>query len=180
MAEELGFNNLINVAEQNPIDAILDITNGLGADVVVECSGSPKAIAMTADLVRKMGKICVIGLTGRQQVTLDWDKFALSFYDRRTLVGYRIWLDLKKTRHFPDIYNWYMRLVAKKELPLDILLEAMFNAGRAVMSSRSITMKRLYERVKKGLIEICSECGEAYPSKQGSQCAACGGESYYE
>lgn len=75
-AEELGFSNLINVAEQNPVGAVLEMTDGLGADVVVECSGSPKAIAMTADLIKKMGKICVIGLTGKQQVTLDWDKFA--------------------------------------------------------------------------------------------------------
>jgi L-iditol 2-dehydrogenase len=75
-AKELGFINLINVAEQNPVDVVLEMTNGVGADVVVECSGSPKAIPITADLIRKMGKICVIGLTGRQQVTLDWDKFA--------------------------------------------------------------------------------------------------------
>jgi L-iditol 2-dehydrogenase len=74
-AEELGFSNLINVTEQNPVDAVLEMTDGLGADVVVECSGSPKAIAVTADLIKKMGKICVIGLTGKQQVTLDWDKF---------------------------------------------------------------------------------------------------------
>lgn len=74
-AKELGFENLINIGESDPVEVILEQTSGLGADVVVECSGSPKAIPMTVDLVRKMGKICVIGLTGGKQVELPWDKF---------------------------------------------------------------------------------------------------------
>jgi len=74
-AKELGFNNLINIGDTDPVEAILDQTVGLGADVVVECSGSPKAIPVTVDLVCKMGKICVIGLTGGKNVELPWDKF---------------------------------------------------------------------------------------------------------
>ena len=54
---------------------MLEMTGGIGADIVVECSGSPKAIPVTVDLVRKMGKICVIALTGGKDVTLPWDKF---------------------------------------------------------------------------------------------------------
>ena len=74
-ARELGFDNLINIGESDPIEVILDQTSGLGADVVVECSGSPEAIPVTVDLVRKMGRICVIGLTGGKNVELPWDKF---------------------------------------------------------------------------------------------------------
>jgi L-iditol 2-dehydrogenase len=44
--------------------------------LVVECSGSPRAIPGTIDLVRKMGKICVIGLTGNRPVEIPWDKFS--------------------------------------------------------------------------------------------------------
>ncbi len=75
-ARELGFDNLIDISKADPVQTILDMTEGKGADIVVECSGSPKAIPMTVDLVRKMGKICVIGLTGRKKVELDWDKFS--------------------------------------------------------------------------------------------------------
>ena len=57
------------------------MTSGAGADIVVECSGAPKAIPMMADLVRKRGKICVIGLTGNKDVTLPWDKFAFKAVD---------------------------------------------------------------------------------------------------
>ena len=75
-AKELGFNNLLNIGEVNPIEAVNDLTSGIGADIVVDCSGSPKAISSMADLVKKMGKICAIGLTGNKKVELDWDKFA--------------------------------------------------------------------------------------------------------
>ena len=75
-AKELGFDKLINIAEQDAAEAIAQMTDGIGADIVAECSGAPPAIAATAELVRKQGKICVIGLTGGQKVQLDWDKFA--------------------------------------------------------------------------------------------------------
>ena len=80
-AKELGFDNIINIGETDPVEAVLEMTNGIGADIVVECSGSPKAIPMTVDLVRKMGKICVIGLTGNKDVVVPWDKFAFKVVD---------------------------------------------------------------------------------------------------
>lgn len=80
-AKELGFTKLINVGETDPVEAVLEMTDGLGADVVAECSGSVRAIPITCDLVRKRGKICVIGLTGNKTVQLPWDKFAFKVVD---------------------------------------------------------------------------------------------------
>jgi threonine dehydrogenase-like Zn-dependent dehydrogenase len=75
-AKELGFDKLVNIGQTNPVEAVTEMTGGLGADMVVECSGSPKAIPGTVDLVRKLGKICVIGLTGNRPVEVPWDKFS--------------------------------------------------------------------------------------------------------
>ncbi len=80
-AAELGFTRLVNVGTTNAAEAILDWTGGIGADIVVECSGAPKAIAGSVDLVRKKGKICVIGLTGGRNVEIAWDKFAFKVVD---------------------------------------------------------------------------------------------------
>jgi len=79
-ARALGFTT-VNLAEANPVEVVLDRTSGLGADIVIECSGSPQAIAGTIDLVRKLGKICVIGLTGNRPVTVPWDKFSFKVVD---------------------------------------------------------------------------------------------------
>lgn len=80
MAEELGFKT-VNLSEVSPVDAVMEMTSGIGADIVVECSGSPRAIPGTIDLVRKMGKICVIGLTGNRSVELAWDRFNFKVVD---------------------------------------------------------------------------------------------------
>lgn len=74
-AKELGLPT-INLGEANPVEVVMDRTGGLGADLVIECSGSPRGITGTIDLVRKLGTICVIGLTGNRSVEVPWDKFA--------------------------------------------------------------------------------------------------------
>jgi L-iditol 2-dehydrogenase len=75
-ARDLGFNTVLNVAKDNPADVVKDLTNGLGADLVIECSGAAPAIASTVDLVRKMGRICAIGMTGKDNIAFPWDKAA--------------------------------------------------------------------------------------------------------
>ncbi len=80
-ARELGFETVLNAAEVNPVEAVRDLTGGLGADLVVECSGAPPAIASTVDLIRKKGRICVIGLTGKDSIPFPWDKAAFKVCD---------------------------------------------------------------------------------------------------
>lgn len=73
-ARELGIDYVVNLQQEDPVAKCLELT-GRGADLVVECSGAPPAIASTVDYVRKQGRICAIGLTGKKPVQLDWDKF---------------------------------------------------------------------------------------------------------
>lgn len=80
-ARELGFETVINIAEQDPLEVVKDLTGGLGADLVIECSGAAPAIASTVDLVRKKGRICAIGLTGKKQIPFPWDKAAFKVCD---------------------------------------------------------------------------------------------------
>ncbi len=111
---------------------------------------------------------------------IDWDKFALTLYDRHENSGFRVWLDLDKARAFPNLYNWYQRLVSKKDLPLEVLLETILDAGDSVLSSAAVTMTRFNRREKKGRTRVCPRCREAYGEGQGLICAACGGKHYYE
>jgi L-iditol 2-dehydrogenase len=80
-ARELGFESVVNVAETDPAEVVRDLTGGLGADLVIECSGSPRAIASAVDLVRKRGRICVIGLTGEDTIPFPWDRAAFKVCD---------------------------------------------------------------------------------------------------
>ena len=80
-ARELGFETVLNAAQVNPVEAVRDLTEGLGADLVIECSGAAPAIASTVDLIRKKGRICVIGLTGKDSIPFPWDKAAFKVCD---------------------------------------------------------------------------------------------------
>ena len=142
---------------------------GVEADAVVETRHClPDAVQIFTP--------CTIG-NGWLKV-LDWDKFALTLYDKTKLNGYRIWLDLKKTFLFPKIYNWYMRSIPKKHLPLETLLEEIFSAQRSVLSCRAVQVTAMYGRKKKRNIGVCSICGEAYSNSQGNPCISCQGKGY--
>lgn len=111
---------------------------------------------------------------------VDWGKFALSFYDKNTMHGYRVWFDVSKAALFPNLYNWYMKKVSKKDLPIDVLLESIFEAGTDALSSKAVSIKNTYSGGKKGDTDICNGCGEAYPVAQGDTCLSCQGESYFD
>ncbi len=80
-ARGLGFESVLNVAEDDIESAVRDLTEGRGADLVVECSGAPAAIATTPALVRKKGTICAIGLTGGRTVDFPWEQAAFKVAD---------------------------------------------------------------------------------------------------
>ena len=147
------------------------IGHGVEADAIVETRHClPDAIQLFTP--------CTVG-NGWMKI-LDWDKFALTLYDRRDPRGYRVWLDLKKSKAFPNLYNWYMRLVSKKDLPLEILLDTILDAGDSVLSSAEVILTRFYRREKKARTAVCPRCGEAFGAAQGLVCKACRGEGYYE
>lgn len=56
-------------ADENLLKNILEQTNGEGAPVVVEATGSPKAMEQTVDLVASGGRIVILGLV-KQGVTV--------------------------------------------------------------------------------------------------------------
>jgi len=60
VAKELGA-ELVDVQVEDPIKRVLEMTDGKGADLVVECSGADIACSWTVDLVRKGGSIVLIG-----------------------------------------------------------------------------------------------------------------------
>jgi L-iditol 2-dehydrogenase len=80
-ARQIGFQTVLNVAQDDVPGTVMDLTGGIGADLVVECSGAPQAVASTVELIRKRGRICAIGLTGGTSVDFPWQKAAFRVAD---------------------------------------------------------------------------------------------------
>jgi L-iditol 2-dehydrogenase len=71
LAKELGADYVVNVQAQDPAELVAEITQeGLGADVVYECSGAGAAAQQLLKLVRRRGRYVQIGLFGSP---IAWD-----------------------------------------------------------------------------------------------------------
>ena len=60
-AAELG-HETVDFTARDTITAIREMTGGLGADVAMECSGAPGAVGDCAELLRRGGRVAVIGI----------------------------------------------------------------------------------------------------------------------
>jgi 2-desacetyl-2-hydroxyethyl bacteriochlorophyllide A dehydrogenase len=56
-----GASDCVDVTKTDPVQAVLDLTDGKGADVVIETSGFPASSKIVLDCVRKEGKVAHIG-----------------------------------------------------------------------------------------------------------------------
>jgi L-iditol 2-dehydrogenase len=75
IAKGLGIDVVLNV-DQDPVsDRVIRLSGGLGADVVVECSGAGPAADLGLSLARLWGSYTQIGLFG-QPIELDFERIA--------------------------------------------------------------------------------------------------------
>jgi L-iditol 2-dehydrogenase len=51
----------------------LDATGGRGLDLVLECSGAADAVAAGIAALRRRGRLCVLGMSGRPTLEVPWD-----------------------------------------------------------------------------------------------------------
>ncbi|HIE26819.1 TPA: hypothetical protein EYP66_05995, partial [Candidatus Poribacteria bacterium] len=64
MAKKMGADVTINVGEttlEERIERVQELTDGVGADIVIECAGVPSVLAEAIELVRRGGKVVEIG-----------------------------------------------------------------------------------------------------------------------
>lgn len=73
-ARELGADFTINVDQEDPVKKVFEITNGLGVDFLIETSGGGKAIFQAFEMVRRLGRICAIGISGKEEVPIPYDR----------------------------------------------------------------------------------------------------------
>jgi len=107
----------------------------------------------------------------------NWDKMALTLYDKKTLDGVRIFLNLDKIKQYPLIYQWYIRI---GEVDKETVAKEIMHAGRDIISWQRVRTK-LPKKAKRAHVAICPLCGEGYSASDGELCLRCGGsDDYYE
>jgi L-iditol 2-dehydrogenase len=74
VGKEIGVNRVVNSNEENPLEVVMKETHGAGADLVIETSGGLEAPQMAIEMVRRMGKILLMGLP-HEAVRIEFENF---------------------------------------------------------------------------------------------------------
>ncbi len=96
LAKKLGADITINIEEEDPLEIIQSVTNGLGADVVFETAGADAARRQALQLIRQTGTIGFIGITGGLTNEIDLDQILEKELDVRGSWG-TVWSSWKRT-----------------------------------------------------------------------------------
>ena len=59
IGKQLGADHVINVRNEDAVEAVRRLTGGKGVDFVLECSGAPNAVNEAAQMLNRGGKICL-------------------------------------------------------------------------------------------------------------------------
>jgi L-iditol 2-dehydrogenase len=73
-ARELGADLIINIDKEDPVKRVLEMTDGRGVDILIETSGGEQAISQSFEMVRRLGRVCAVGVSGRPGVTIPYDR----------------------------------------------------------------------------------------------------------
>lgn len=81
IAGQIPVDAIINASREDVVDTVKRLTADQLADVAIEASGSPEAIAQTVKVVHKLGKISAVGLPGERPVEFPWQEAMFKVLD---------------------------------------------------------------------------------------------------
>ena len=88
-AKKLGADEVINAKEVNVLQKVNELTNGQGADVVIETAGAEVTVKQTADVVSRGGTIVLVGMTAKDETSFDFMKAMGKEAQIKTIFRYR-------------------------------------------------------------------------------------------
>lgn len=71
IAKELGADVTVNPQKEDVVKKVKDLTKGLGADVVLEASGNPRAVQQAINMLRRRGRLMEFGVFA-EKVSIDF------------------------------------------------------------------------------------------------------------
>ncbi len=147
------------------------LPEGILFDAVAE---TPKCLPDAIQLLTP----CTVG-NGWLKV-LNLGRYALSLYSIENGQGVRVFLDVEKLLDWLEIKTWLFKTKPKAEQDKELLLEQIRLAQETILGLQHIEIESRYlNKRKRGRIDVCSLCGEAYPARDGGICRGCQGESPY-
>ncbi|RAI34457.1 zinc-dependent alcohol dehydrogenase [Rhodoplanes serenus] len=61
LGRKLGADHVVNIRNEDPLEAVRRITGGKGVNYVIEASGDPNSLNVATDMLKRGGKVCLVG-----------------------------------------------------------------------------------------------------------------------
>ncbi len=139
--------------------------------------GLYEVVCETAKCLPDAAQLLTPCTIGNQRIRiLDVGRYALTFYEKRTGAGVRVYLDCNKLERWPEIKGWYLKLTPKEAQDSAALQSQIRKAGSDICGIEEVQVAAGFlKKHKSGSIAICPSCDEAYRSIDGAICPACKG-----
>ncbi len=72
-----AIDHVVNVQREDLEALVQDVTSGRGVDLFIEASGAQTAMQAGAHIIRKLGTVTAIGLTGKPSIEFPYDAFVM-------------------------------------------------------------------------------------------------------
>jgi formylmethanofuran dehydrogenase subunit E len=114
---------------------------------------------------------------GNQWLTIiNVGRYALTFYEKRSGAGVRVYLDWSLLDTWPEIKGWYLKLTPKEAQDQAMILREIEEAGTDLCGIEEVRVALgARNKPKSSSISICPSCNEAYRTSDGAICPACKG-----
>lgn len=89
LAKRLGATHIINAAECDCLEEVESLTQGKGADVIIETAGTPRTYTQTSYLVKRGGTIVLVGLAPQDTIEFNFAKLMNKEAQIKTVFRYR-------------------------------------------------------------------------------------------
>jgi L-iditol 2-dehydrogenase len=81
LAAKMGCDEVVDYEIEDPVAAVRARTGGRGVDYVLDCTGNPDVPAQAIGVVRRGGRVALLGLTGGKPSSIDVDLLTLDEID---------------------------------------------------------------------------------------------------
>src|SRR4029077_13988360 len=120
LAKAFGADSVINPKDTDPVDAILQLTHGEGAETTMDCTGLPEPRVAAVRSAATWGRVCFVGEGGNTTFDISRDML------RKQLTLVASWT-------FSAMGQWECaRFVADRKIPLGRLLTERCGLDQAV------------------------------------------------
>ncbi|MFP3913269.1 MAG: zinc-dependent alcohol dehydrogenase [Actinomycetota bacterium] len=133
LAAEMGCDAVVDYEEEDPTEGVRGLTDGRGVDYVFDCTGNPRVPVQALGVVRRGGRVALLGLTGGEPAQIDVDRLTLDE------------VDLMGIRSSPNAYPAMIALLRSGAVDLQPLLTHVYpldEVGRALEALENRTAIR--------------------------------------